>query len=152
MIQETIKTIFLSLSSALSPPCTYKFREIINSKLKLALRFPTIEAVAKKDRKSSVQNMGREGCLACLSVPWFKRAGQLSVKGRVGNKRFYRASDHICYLMTPVTQHLMSSCGKISPHMQFAALAFLSVFLSNVGGQKKFWNQIESAINYFSEF
>lgn len=60
MIQETIKTIFLSLSSALSPPCTYKFREIINSKLKLALRFPTIEAVAKKDRKSSAQNIWEE--------------------------------------------------------------------------------------------
>lgn len=39
--------------------------------------------------------MGLEGYLECLSMFWFKSAGQLSVTGRVGNKRFYSGSDHM---------------------------------------------------------
>lgn len=36
--------------------------------------------------------------------------------------------------------------------MQFATLDFLSVFLSNAIGQKKFWNQFVSPNNYSLNF
>lgn len=94
--------------------------------------------------------MGREGCFECLSVSWVKRAGKLSVTGRVGNVRVYPTSDHVPFYDFV---HLTLSVLVWENFSSHTVYELLHVIFRNMIDQKKFWDRFESTIkNYFSEF